>query len=250
MGHIILTYTSVRVRNSPDIYSKTEAEAILKKLFEVFHEPPSARYSWQYAILTPFIVVAVCSGLRRSEVLGLTWADTDGDFFTLDVNKQSKLVKGERAKITPKLKTDKSCRVINADPLAFEVLREYRVKQQAQAESCGAAWGDASYNGSGLIFTAWNGEILPPNQPYDRFKEFCKKFGLPFRNIHSLRHYRTSYRIAKGDNIYDVSADLGHCQLTTTLNISNGHTRGKHGNKAVYPDKHCIFPARKKTVSQ
>jgi integrase len=109
--------------------------------------------------------------------------------------------------------------VINADPLAFEVLREYRVKQQAQAKICGAAWGDASYNGSGLIFTAWNGEILPPNQPYDWFKEFCKKFGLPFRNIHSLRHYRTSYRIAKGDNIYDVSADLGHSQLTTTLNL-------------------------------
>jgi integrase len=192
---------------------------VLRKLREVFHEPPSARYSWQYTILTPFIIVAICSGLRKAEILGLTWADVDDDFYTIDVNKQSKLAKGERAKIVPKLKTDKSCRVINADPLAFEVLGEYRLKQQEQAETCGSAWGNASYNGSGLIFTAWDGRILPPNEPYDWFEEFCKKFGFPFRNIHSLRHYRASYRIAKGDNIHDVSADLGHTQLTTTLNI-------------------------------
>ena len=172
-------------------------------------------------------------------ILGLTWADIDDEYNTIIVERQSLAVKGERAIIVEKMKTCKSNRPVNPDPLAFEVLDEYRLKQQQQANDRGEAWKACSYNGSPLIFTAWDGDILSPNLPYKWFEKFCKRYDLPFRCIHSMRHYLTSYRINRGDSMRDISADLGHSQLSTTLNIythefdrHKARERGRHNRKS------------------
>jgi len=68
------------------------------------------------------------------------------------------------------------------------------------------------------VFTNEEGKIIDVSNWRRRvFKKVLKKAGLREIRIHDMRHTYATLRISKGDNITDVSKQLGHHSAKLTL---------------------------------
>ena len=137
------------------------------------------------------ITVAVRTGLRIGELMDLEWSDVDFEERTLKVNKSYDYKH-------KKLKTTKTGgeRKVRLTPQAVEALKElYEVTGPA-----------------GIVFII-DGGYMPYHQAERWLKVVAPKYVTP----HNLRDTYATLRLAKGDNIVDVSRQLGHSQIETTL---------------------------------
>ena len=177
----------------------------VKTLFE--HLPEEAM---KYQV---FLMLAIYSGFRRSEMLGLEWKDVDFAHNLIHVRRTSQYTK-EKGIYTDTTKTKKSKRVAKFPPAVMELLRRYQAEQSAEAKRLGSKWEDHD-----RLFTKWNGEPMNPQTPFEWLKGYCERLQIPFRNIHSLRHLHASLLIYEGVDVVAVSADMGHSVVGTTLNL-------------------------------
>lgn len=60
---------------------------------------------------------------------------------------------------------------------------------------------------------------MHPNTPCDWLKRHCTQHGIRFLGIYALRHLNATLLINSGTDIQTVAANLGHSQVSTTLNI-------------------------------
>ena len=92
--------------------------------------------------------VALLTGMREGEVLGLTWDCVDFDKGTILINKQLQREKKPHGQyLLVATKNDKS-RTITPAPLVMKLLRSHRTHQSEQRLKAGPLWED-----SGLVFT-------------------------------------------------------------------------------------------------
>lgn len=160
-----------------------------------------------------FFNLAVFSGFRRGELLGLEWKDVDFDNCVISVRRTSCYTtqKGIYTDIT---KTRKSQRSIKFPNAIMELLKKYKLEQEGEARKLGSKWVN-----SDRLFVKWNGEPMNNNTPYFWLNEFCEKHSLPFYGIHSFRHLFASMLVNEGVDIVTVSGALGHSAVSTTSNI-------------------------------
>jgi integrase len=101
----------------------------------------------------PIIFLALATGLRRGEVLGLRWADLDLERRTLTVAQSLEQTKsGLRFKIP---KTKRSRRTIALSPSLVEEMQAHRAKQAAERLALGMGRDPA-----GLVFARIDGEPI------------------------------------------------------------------------------------------
>ena len=184
-----------------EIYTIQEIEQIFKTLE---NEPLKYRL---------YIMLAVYSGFRRSEMLGLEWKDIDFTNNIITVKRTSQYTKAKGI-YTDTTKTKRSKRTIKFPQLIMDLLKEFRIEQLGEAERIGSKWID-----NDRLFVKWNGEPMNPQTPYGWFREFCKHNGFRFCDIHSLRHLHASLLINAGIDVVAVSGDMGHSVVGTTLNL-------------------------------
>lgn len=165
---------------------------------------------WQYRM---FFTLAIYSGARRAELLGLEWKDIDFDNCTMSICRNSLYTK-RKGVYTDTVKTKGSNRVLKLPVGIFELLKEYRVWQLEQRLKLADQWVDTD-----RLFTRWNGEAMFPNTPAWWLKKFCDRTGIRYVNIHSFRHLNASMLINASIDVRTVSAALGHSNTSTTLNI-------------------------------
>ena len=98
----------------------------------------------------------------------------------------------------------------------MQVVLKYKIEQAQQRLKCGDKWVNFD-----RLFTNWCGEPIDPNTPYSWLSRFCKRTGMRRAKfaIHSFRHLNASLLITSGVDVKTVSAELGHSQVSTTLNI-------------------------------
>lgn len=89
-----------------------------------------------------------------------------------------------------------------------------KADQNEEARRLGTKWEDYD-----RLFTKWNGAPMNPQTPFEWLKGYCERIGIPFRNIHSLRHLHASLLIFEGVDVVAVSEDMGHSVVGTTLNL-------------------------------
>jgi integrase len=160
-----------------------------------------------------FITLAIYTGMRRGELLGLEWRDVDFTHGLLSVKRAMYYAKGRGAYLdTPKTKS--SLRTLKLSGAVMSKLTEYRKWQIEYAVSLGDKWQEG-----GRVFTNWCGEPMYTNAPERYFKATCKKLGIPIVCLHSLRHLNASLLISAGLDVKTVQANLGHSSATTTLDI-------------------------------
>lgn len=160
-----------------------------------------------------YLLLSICSGYRRSEMLGLEWKDIDFEHDLIHVRRTSQYT-SEKGIYTDTTKTRKSKRVSKMPASIMNLLRQFKADQNEETRRLGTKWEDYD-----RLFTKWNGAPMNPQTPFEWLKGYCERIGIPFRNIHSLRHLHASLLIFEGVDVVAVSEDMGHSVVGTTLNL-------------------------------
>ncbi len=159
------------------------------------------------------ITLAVMTGLRQGELLGLRWADVDIEAGTLTVRFQLNH-RGEFAQP----KTRAARRTMRLPTPVVEVLRAHKIRQMEDRLRAGEWWEDHN-----LVFCShrtWPkraGTPLGHRNVFRAFKALLQKAGLPDIRFHDLRHTAATMMLAHGVNIKVAQARLGHAQINLTL---------------------------------
>jgi integrase len=166
-----------------------------------------------------FIKLAILSGMRRGELMGLKWSAIDfvNKLITIET---TSLYTPESGIFEDTTKTEGSKRVIKLSDSIFELLKQYKEEQDSKKSKLGDQWIDKDY-----LFTQWNGEPMHPNTPYTWFTRWQVKYGLKHCSIHMLRHTTATLLIMEGANVKSVSARLGHTNTSTTTNIYTSYLK-------------------------
>ncbi len=156
----------------------------------------------------PLLVLAVLSGLRRGELLGLSWSDVDFDGRYVIVRRSLTPVSGQGLVLGP-TKTHQERRV-DLGPLALSALRCQAAQRRAEGV----------YADKGLVFTSAGGSPLHGSTLHRWVKAAFERTGLPSTTrLHDLRHTHASLLLARGHSLPVVSERLGHRTKTTTANL-------------------------------
>ncbi len=156
-------------------------------------------------------VVAIATGLRQGELLGLQWTDVDIDDKRMFVRHALQRVDGVPTLVEPK--TSRSRRTIALPPLALVQLLAQQERQAAVDRSDGKGW-----NPLGLVFTSANGTPLDGRNVTHSFQRILRNADLPRVRFHDLRHTCASLLLAQGANIRVIMEQLGHSQISLTMN--------------------------------
>lgn len=156
--------------------------------------------------------LALHTGMRRGEVLGLRWADVDLENRLISVSHSLSQVGKQVTLGTPKTKSSRRRITIDEDTVA--VLRQVRASQESERELLGSSIADDGY-----IVTTSPGQHWKPNSFSSSFSARMKRLGFKKVNYHGLRH--THATLLMGSNIHPkvVSERLGHSNISTTLDI-------------------------------
>jgi integrase len=174
------------------------------------------------------LILAVMTGMREGELVGLTWDSVKQD--TLYINKQLQLIDGGYVEGLPKWNKK---RTITPATVVMALLREHKQKQEQQAELAGQAW----CNQKGYVFTDELGRHLAIPTVYKNFKRIVEKMGLPEIRFHDLRHTYAVTALQAGDDIKAVSENMGHHSTAFTLDTYGHFTKQMKEKSAAIMDK-------------
>ena len=156
------------------------------------------------------IEVALFTGCRRGEIVGLKWADIDFENQRLSVKRSIyKLSDGKAREKEPKSKC--SIRTISIPERLCKTLTEYRLQQNRHIAYLGDSWRNLDY-----VFTEEDGYVMNPHIPTKQFDHFLKRHDIRHLKFHGLRHTSATMLLANGCDIKTVSSRLGHADITTT----------------------------------
>lgn len=144
--------------------------------------------------------VGMFTGLRRSELIALRWADVDLVRRTLAVRAS---------------KTDAGLRVLDIDDRTIGALLAWKLAQDGERD----AWGPGHLDVEGRVFTYEDGQPLRPQYATRLFDKLRTQGGLPKMTLHGSRHTNASLMIAAGTDLVVISKRLGHSSVQVTGDI-------------------------------
>ena len=159
----------------------------------------------------PLYVLAITTGLRRGELLGLRWDDADLERGTLRVGRA--LVREGGRHTLGETKTRRGRRQVNLTPRTVAALKAHRKRQlEERIKHAG------SHTDHGLIFaTSTGAPINPENLVKRSFKPLLKRAGLPDVRFHDLRHTCATLLLGRGVHPKLAQELLGHATIAMTL---------------------------------
>ena len=161
--------------------------------------------------LEALYVLAVHTGLRQGELLGLKWDDIDLETGTLQVRRALTTAKGGPRLAAPKTKGSR--RRVSLTGSAAQALKSHLERQLEEIDRAGSLWQE-----NGLVFASETGAPLDRRDLTSRrFKPLLKRAGLPHFRFHDLRHTCATLLLTQNVNPKVVSEMLGHSSIAITL---------------------------------
>jgi integrase len=161
--------------------------------------------------LEALYVLAVHTGMRQGELLGLKWQDVDLKAGTVQVRRT--LTKSGTSLLLGEPKTAKGRRKIKLTAEATAALRVHRKRQLEGSVQRAGLWKD-----HGLVFASESGTLInPTNLRMRSFASLLKRAGLPKIRFHDLRHTCATLLLGRGVHAKFVQELLGHANITITL---------------------------------
>jgi integrase len=155
-------------------------------------------------------VLAVGTGMRLGELLGLTWRNVDLDREVLRVASTLSAVGGEFTFSTPK--TSRARRSVDLPAFVVSLLRRHRKEQNQRKLAFRDAWGDHD-----VVLDDGIGQPLSPWTVSADFRRVVAELGLPRTRFHDLRHAHATQLLSAGVPIKVVSERLGHASSSFTM---------------------------------
>lgn len=160
--------------------------------------------------------LAIVTGMRRGELLGLRWSDVDLDGGWITVRRS--LVRGPEGLREEPPKSGRGRRLdLTASQVAM--LRVHRQAQVAQRLAAGPRWQDQGY----VFALVPDGDRYAGGRPYSlttfgwRWAGLLARLGLPPLRPHDLRHLNATLLLEAGVHPKVVQERLGHANVSITL---------------------------------
>ncbi|MDI3536523.1 MAG: integrase [Eubacteriaceae bacterium] len=155
-------------------------------------------------------LIDLFTGLRQSEIIGLTWDCVDFEAGTIYVYRQYQKLKGGYKWAT--LKNNKT-RLIKPADLVMDTLKAEKILQNERRLKAGSGWS----NPENFIFTNPLGTHMKHETVSKNYKKIVTGIGLPELRFHDLRHSFAVVSIQAGDDIKTVQENLGHHSAAFTM---------------------------------
>jgi integrase len=169
-----------------------------------------------------FFTVALDTGLRRGELIGLRWADVDLLERILYVRRSIGAyddLEGEDAEQLLSTKTEASQRLVPILDGAQRALeRMYATARDTSESSPVFVTIERKPGRDGVVRPI--GRPLSPRMVTRVFRRYAQRAGLPeSMRLHDLRHTAITNAIGQGEDILLVSAFAGHAKTSTTVDV-------------------------------
>ncbi|HHY0013828.1 TPA: site-specific integrase [Clostridioides difficile] len=181
-------------------------------------------------------LLALSTGLRLGELLGLKWSDISFDDESLTVNRILQRVTeinkdGTREKkvIEQYPKTKNSIRTVPIPRNILVKLKKHKIQQTEQR----LLLGDAYINNNYVICND-TGLALNNNRPGKILDSLLKKLNIPKIKFHALRHTYATRLFEAGVPPKTVQTLMGHYDISITMDI---YTHVMHNTKQDAVDK-------------
>ncbi len=158
----------------------------------------------------PVWMVALATGMRRGELLGLRWRDMDLERGLLHVRQAAVRVRGQMVMSQPKSLAGR--RALPLQPPVITALRD-KARQNERRLGLGVAWQDDD-----LVFASASGGPINPSNLRRDFLALVERAGVPVIHIHDQRHTYATLGLATGANLKALSDSMGHAQTSITMN--------------------------------
>lgn len=205
-----------------NIYEKSDIAELVNRLDTT---PPMWR---------SLVILAVISGARAGELVGLEWKHVNFERETIRIEQALTLKKGEGVKVKS-TKTDRS-RIVSVPASILQLLKELKHEKNKAKLQAAELW-EREWEGveRDFVFTAPNafGRPLRPDSVSQWWERFLKKHSdLKFINFHGLRHTSVSILIDQNTPMKVISERVGHAKIGTSMDIY-GHLLEEADKKAA-----------------
>lgn len=185
--------------------------------------------------LYPIIVLTVCTGLRKGEVMALKWSN-------INLDEKELYVEGSLCKVPVGVddkghqiyeykilepKTVKSRRIVPLIEAAVEALQIQKERQNQWKERYRDIYQDEDF-----VFTELDGSIIKQRAFMDHYHAFLYKYDISDIRFHDLRHTFATLLLESGESPKVIQELLGHSTITTTMDTYT-HVSKKGKTKAV-----------------
>jgi integrase len=191
------------IQKNMEVYDQAEVETLLTLLE---NEP----IQWRV-----MISLALTTGLRRGELLGLDWKNVDLEKGTIDVWQSLTFSHNGGYKVKEP-KTRNSSRKVALPVSMLPELKAFKVHCNKLRLETVELWEGGEHF---FLFTSWNGKPLNPYSVGTWWRRFTKRVQLKYIRFHDLRHTSATLLLNQGVHAKIISSRLGHANITTTLNI-------------------------------
>ncbi len=156
-------------------------------------------------------LLAIYTGMRRGEILGLKWSDIDFEKKIIRVERTLIHIPGNGYQFSSP-KTFKSKRQIHIPDQILDDLVFHKKQQEQWKEIFGQ-----EYQDNNLVVCTEKGTIQDPRNVLRVLKRFCESAKVTKIRFHDIRHTHASILIAENVDIVKVANRLGHSKAKTTL---------------------------------
>jgi len=167
--------------------------------------------------LESFFLTALGTGMRRGELIALTWDCVDFEKKTIMVKASAGRVQtpetGGTTWVVDTTKTNAGRRNIPLVDSLIPVLQDHQEQQNMERKFAGSVWA-----GNNLVFSTGIGTYIEPRNISRELNKILDRADLPPISIHALRHTFASRLLESGVHIKVVQEILGHADAALTLN--------------------------------
>jgi integrase len=163
--------------------------------------------------LQPLFELALYTGLRKGELLGLRWEDLDLAGGTASIRRTLQRTNSSGLTALP-TKTKSSERRIALPTPCLRSLEQHRNRQRMEREAAGTGWKD-----SGYVFTRPDGAPIEGSTLTRHFNILLRQARLRRIRFHDLRHSAATLLLEQGVELVVIKELLGHAHIGVTATV-------------------------------